>query len=103
MYSLTFLRPIGTMVLFGAASGPVPPVDLGLLAKHGSLFVTRPTLFTYVARREDLVATAQDLFDVVVSGKVRIEVNQRYALADAAVAHTDLEARRTTGSTILLP
>ena len=103
MDSLTCLRPIGTMVLFGAASGPVPPVDLGLLAKHGSLFVTRPTLFTYVARREDLVATAQDLFDVVVSGKVRIEVNQRYALADAAVAHTDLEARRTTGSTILLP
>ena len=103
MDSLACLRPLGTMVLFGAASGPVPPFDLGLLAKMGSLFVTRPTLFTYCAKRADLVAMAAELFDVVVSGKVRIEINQRYALKDAAQAHRDLEARRTTGSTILLP
>jgi NADPH2:quinone reductase len=103
MDSLACLRPLGTMVLFGAASGPVPPFDLGLLAKMGSLFVTRPTLFTYSAKRADLVAMAAELFDVVVSGKVRIEINQRYALKDAAQAHRDLEARRTTGSTILLP
>lgn len=103
MDSLACLRPLGTMVLFGAASGPVPPFDLGLLAKMGSLFVTRPTLFTYSAKRADLVAMATELFDVVVSGRVRIEINQRYALKDAAQAHRDLEARRTTGSTILLP
>jgi len=103
MDSLACLRPLGTVALFGAASGPVPPFDLGLLAKMGSLFVTRPTLFTYSAKRADLVAMAAELFDVVVSGKVRIEINQRYALKDAAQAHRDLEARRTTGSTILLP
>ena len=102
MDSLTCLRPIGTMVLFGAASGPVPPVDLGLLAKHGSLFVTRPTLFTYVARREDLVATAQDLS---TSSRAEGQDRSQSALCPRgrAVAHTDLEARRTTGSTILLP
>lgn len=103
MDSLACLRPLGMMVLFGAASGPVPPVDLGVLAKMGSLFVTRPTLFTYTAKRADLVATASELFDVVLAGKVRIEINQRYALRDAAQAHRDLEARRTTGSTILVP
>jgi len=103
MDSLGCLRPLGTMVLFGAASGPVPPFDLGLLAKMGSLFITRPTLFTYSARRADLLAMAAELFDVVASGRVRIEVNQRYALKDAAQAHRDLEARRTTGSTVLLP
>ncbi|MBC9073717.1 quinone oxidoreductase [Thauera sp. CAU 1555] len=103
MDSLSCLRPLGTMVLFGAASGPVPPFDIGLLAKMGSLFLTRPTLFTYTARREDLLAMAGELFDAVISGKVKIEVNQRYPLADAAQAHRDLEARRTTGSTILLP
>ena len=103
MNSLSCLRPLGTMVLFGAASGPVPPFDIGLLAKMGSLFLTRPTLFTYTARREDLLAMAGELFDAVISAKVKIEVNQRYPLADAAQAHRDLEARRTTGSTILLP
>lgn len=103
MDSLACLRPLGMMVLFGATSGPVPPFDLGLLAKMGSLFVTRPTLFTYTARRDDLVAMADELFAVVASGQVRIEVNQRYALADAAQAHRDLEARKTTGSTILRP
>lgn len=103
MDSLSCLRPLGMMVLFGAASGPVPPMDLGILAKMGSLFVTRPTLFTYTAKRSDLVATASELFEVVLAGKVRIEINQCYALRDAAQAHRDLEARRTTGSTILVP
>ncbi len=103
MDSLACLRPLGTMVLFGAASGPVPPFDLGLLAKMGSLYVTRPTLFTYTAARSDLETMGAELFDVVGSGKVRIEVNQRFALAEAASAHEALEARRTTGSTILLP
>jgi len=103
MDSLACLRPLGTMVLFGAASGPVPPFDLGLLAKMGSLFLTRPTLFTYTAQREDLLAMAGELFDMVIAGKVKIEVNQRYPLADAARAHRDLEGRRTTGSTVLLP
>lgn len=103
MDSLSCLRPLGMMVLFGAASGPVPPFDCGLLAKMGSLFLTRPTLFTYSARRADLLAMAEDLFEAVVGGKVGIEINQRYALEDAAQAHRDLEARRTTGSTILLP
>lgn len=103
MDSLSCLRPLGMMVLFGAASGPVPPFDLGLLAKMGSLFVTRPTLFTYAAKRPDLLAMASELFDVVSAGTVGIEINQRYALRDAAQAHRDLEARRTTGSTILVP
>ncbi|MFN4065269.1 MAG: quinone oxidoreductase family protein [Parazoarcus communis] len=103
MDSLSCLRPLGMMVLFGAASGPVAPFDCGVLAKMGSLFLTRPTLFTYIAKRTDLVAMAAELFEVVVSGKVRLEINQRYALKDAAQAHRDLEARKTTGSTILLP
>jgi NADPH2:quinone reductase len=103
MSSLACLRPLGTMVLFGSASGPVAAFDTGLLAKMGSLFLTRPTLFTYTAKRADLVAMADELFEVVGSGKVKIEVNQRYALKDAEQAHRDLEARRTTGSTILLP
>ncbi len=103
MDSLACLRPLGMMVLFGAASGPVPPFDIGLLAKMGSLFLTRPSLFTYIARRADLLATAADLFEVVLSGKVKIEVGQRYALCDAARAQADLEGRRTTGSTILRP
>lgn len=101
--SLDCLRPLGMMVTFGNASGPVPPVDTLELSKRGSLFLTRPTLFTYIARRTDLLATAQELFDVVASGKVRIEVNQTYALKDAAQAHIDLAARKTTGSTVLLP
>ncbi len=103
MGSLECLRPLGMMVLFGAASGPVPPFDLGLLAKMGSLFVTRPTLFTYIAQRADLLAISGDLFDMVTTGKVRIEVNQTYALKDAAQAQIDLVARKTTGSTVLLP
>jgi NADPH2:quinone reductase len=101
--SLDCLSPLGTMVSFGSASGPVPPFSLNELASRGSLFITRPTLFTYSAKREDLEAMAADLFDVVGSGKVRIEINQRYALKDAAQAHIDLEGRKTTGSTILLP
>ena len=103
MGSLECLRPMGMMALFGAASGPVPPFDLGLLAKMGSLFITRPTLFTYIAQRSDLLAISGELFDVVTSGKVKIEVNQTYALKDAAQAQIDLVARKTTGSTVLLP
>ena len=103
MDSLRCLRPLGIMVLFGAASGPVPPFDPNLLNTLGSLYLTRPGIAAYTAKREDLVAMANELFDVVDSGKVRIEINQRYALKDAAQAHLDLEARRTTGSTILLP
>lgn len=101
--SLDSLRPMGVMVSYGNASGPVPPMDLLLLSQKGSLFVTRPTLMNYTAKRSDLEALGSELFDVVGSGKVRIEVNQTYALADAAQAHRDLEARKTTGSTILLP
>ena len=103
MKSLDCLRPLGMMVTFGQSAGPVAPVDTQELSKRGSLFLTRPTLFTYIAKRSDLLATAQELFDVVTSGKVKIEVNQTYALKDAAQAHIDLESRRTTGSTVLLP
>ncbi|WP_079435653.1 quinone oxidoreductase [Zoogloea sp. LCSB751] len=101
--SLACLRPLGMMVSFGNASGPVDAFDLGLLARMGSLFLTRPTLFTYTARREDLLAMAEELFGVVASGQVRITINQRYPLQDAATAHRELEARRTTGSTVLIP
>jgi NADPH:quinone reductase len=103
MGSLDSLRPLGMMVAYGNASGPVPPMDLLLLSQKGSLFVTRPTLMSYTAKRADLVALGSELFDVVAAGKVRIEVNQSYALKDARQAHLDLEARQTTGSTILLP
>jgi NADPH2:quinone reductase len=103
MASLDCLQPFGMMVSFGNASGAVPPFDLSLLAAKGSLFVTRATLNTYTAKREDLVASANDLFDIVRSGKVKIEIQQRYPLKDAVQAHRDLEARKTTGSTILLP
>jgi NADPH2:quinone reductase len=91
------------MVSYGNSSGPVPPFSPLVLAAKGSLFLTRPTLMTYTARREDLLATAAELFDVVRSGAVRIGVRQTYALAEAAQAHRDLEARKTTGSTVLLP
>ena len=101
--SLDCVRPLGTVVVFGNASGAVAPFDLGMLAAKGSLFMTRPTLDTYVASRDDLVATANELFDVVGRGLVKIEVNQTYPLRDAAQAHRDLEARKTTGSTVLLP
>lgn len=103
MGSLDSLRPMGMMVTYGNASGPVPPLDLLLLSQKGSLFVTRPTLMNYTARREDLLALGEELFAMVVAGKVNIEVHQRYALHDAAQAHLDLEARKTTGSTILIP
>lgn len=101
--SLDCLRPRGVMASFGNASGKVEPFDLGILAAKGSLYVTRPTLDTHVATREDLVATANDLFDVVGRGTVKVEINQTYALKDAAEAHRDLAARKTTGSTVLLP
>ncbi|MCZ6860143.1 MAG: quinone oxidoreductase, partial [Alphaproteobacteria bacterium] len=101
MDSLDCLSPLGLLANFGAASGPVPPVDLGILAPKGSLYVTRPTLMTYTASREDLVRSAEALFDVVGSGAVTIEINQRYKLAEAEQAHRDLEGRKTTGSTIL--
>lgn len=103
MDSLACLRPLGTMVTFGNASGPVPPFDPGLLARMGSLFLTRPTLFHYIARREDLLAMAEELFAVVASGQVRLSINQRFPLKEAATAHRELEARRTTGSSVLLP
>jgi NADPH2:quinone reductase len=101
--SIDSLRVRGMMVTFGNASGPVPAFDPLLLSQKGSLFLTRPGLAHYTAKRDELVALGAELFDVVTSGKVRIEVNQTYALADAAQAHRDLEARKTTGSTILLP
>ncbi len=103
MASLDCLAPFGMMVTYGNASGPVPPFDLGVLAAKGSLFITRPTLATYTAKRADLVAMADDLFSVVASGAVAIRVNQTFKLSDAAAAHTALEARQTTGSTVLLP
>jgi NADPH2:quinone reductase len=101
--SLDCLSPLGMMVSFGSASGPVPPFSLNELASRGSLFITRPSLMSYTARREDLLAMAAELFDMVESGKVKIDINQRYALKDVAQAHMDLESRKTTGSTILIP
>ncbi|MFS2137768.1 quinone oxidoreductase family protein [Duganella sp. Dugasp56] len=101
--SLDCLQPLGTMVSFGNASGPVPPFSLSELANRGSLFITRPSLMAYMARREDLEAAARSLFGVVASGEVKIDIRQRYSLADVAQAHIDLEARKTTGSSILLP
>ena len=101
--SLDCLRPRGLMVSFGNASGPVPPVNLGILSTKGSLYVTRPTLATYIASRADLEETARSLFDVVKSGKVKIETTKRYSLAEAAQAHRDLEGRKTTGSIVLVP
>ena len=101
--SIDSLRPRGMMVSFGNASGPVPPVSPLVLMQKGSLFFTRPGLTHYTAKREELVALADELFAVVGSGQVRIAINQSYALSDAASAHRDLEARKTTGSTILLP
>ena len=101
--SLDSLRPLGLLVSFGNASGPVPPFELGILAPKGSLYVTRPTLATYTATRADLEATANELFDVVRSGRVKVEVRQTYRLRDAQQAHRDLEARTTTGSTVMVP
>jgi NADPH2:quinone reductase len=101
--SLDCLKPLGLLALFGQSSGPVPPFNLGVLAQKGSLYVTRPTLFVYNARREDLERSARALFDVVKSGAVAVDVKQRYKLADAGQAHRDLEGRKTTGVTVLVP
>jgi len=101
--SLDCLKPLGMFVSFGAASGPVSAFDINLLQHKGSLFATRPTLNTYAAKRADLLDIAADLFRVVASGKVKIPVNQKYPLKDAAKAHSDLETRKTTGSSILIP
>jgi NADPH:quinone reductase len=101
--SLDSLRPLGMMVSFGNASGAPPVFNPLELSKRGSLFLTRPTLFSYVANREDLLATAKELFAAVKSKKVKVRIDQTYALKDAAQAHADLEARKTTGSTVLIP
>lgn len=101
--SLDCIRPHGMMVLFGQASGTPEPIDPGLLGKKGSLFLTRPTIMTYTAERENLVAMANELFEVVASGVVKVAASQTYPLREAAQAHRDLESRATTGSTVLLP
>jgi NADPH2:quinone reductase len=101
--SLDCLRPLGMMVTFGNSSGPVPPVSPLELNRRGSLFLTRPSLFHYVSKRADLEAAAKELFAVVKSKKVKVRIGQTYPLADAAKAYEDLESRRTTGSTLLLP
>lgn len=101
--SLDCLSPLGMFISFGNSSGPLPPIDSSEFAGRGSLFFTRPTLFTYIGKRSDYDAMAAELFDVIVSGKVKTSINQRYPLADVASAHAALEGRRTTGSTVLLP
>ena len=101
--SLDCLRPLGMMVSFGQSSGSIPPFDLGILGAKGSLFLTRPSLMVYTAKRKDLLAHAKDLFEVVEKGAVKIEIRQTYLLAEAAQAHRDLEGRKTTGSSILIP
>ncbi len=103
MKSLDCLRPMGMMVAFGQSSGGVPPFDLGLLAAKGSLFLTRPSLMTYTAKREDLLTHARNLFEVIEKGVVKIDIRQTYPLSEAARAHRDLEGRKTTGSTIMIP
>ena len=101
--SLDCLRPLGTMVSFGQASGPIPPVDLGVFAQKGSLFFTRPTLFNYADTAGNLRAMSDDLFKIVASGKVNIQIDQKFDLSEARAAHEALEARQTTASTILVP
>jgi NADPH:quinone reductase len=101
--SLDCIRPLGMFVSFGSSSGPIEAFNINILQQKGSLFATRPTLNTYVAKREDLLKTANDLFDKVGSGAVKIPINQKYALKDAQRAHRELEGRATTGSTILIP
>ncbi len=103
MKSLECLQALGTMVTFGQSSGSVPPLELGVLAAKGSLFLTRPSLMTYTEKREDLLAHANDLLDVVQRGVVKIAIGQTYPLSEAPLAHRDLEGRKTTGSTILIP
>jgi NADPH2:quinone reductase len=100
MKSLDCLRPMGMMVSFGQSSGPMPPFDMAVLAQKGSLFLTRPTLMTYTAKREDLLTHARDLFEVVQSGAVKVEISRTYPLAEASRAHRDLEGRKTTGSSV---
>ncbi|MBR8346270.1 quinone oxidoreductase family protein [Burkholderia ambifaria] len=101
--SLDCLAPLGYFVSFGNASGPLPAIDSKEFSSRGSLFFTRPTLFSYIAKRADLEAAAAELFDVILTGKVKTSINQRYPLAEVGRAHTDLESRKTTGSTILIP
>ncbi len=103
MQSLDCIKPRGMMVTYGNASGPVPPIDVGILGVKGSLKLTRPTVMTYAHDRSLLEPMSADLFDKVIKGKIKIEINQRYQLQDAAQAHRDLEDRKTTGSTIFLP
>jgi NADPH2:quinone reductase len=103
MDSLDCLRPLGLMASFGNASGPVSPFDIGMLARKGSLFLTRPTWFTYNAKNEELQKSARDLFAAIQKGFIKVSINQTYALKDASDGHRDLEARKTTGSTLLLP
>ena len=101
--SLDCLRPLGLMVSFGNSSGKVTPFDIGILSQKGSLYLTRPTLATYTATRSDLEATAQEVFDVIREGKVKVEIRHTYPLADAAQVHRDLEGRRTVGSIVMIP
>ena len=101
--SLDCIKPLGMWVSFGNASGPVPPFNMAILGQKGSLFATRPSLGNYIASKADLAETANDLFDVVKRGIVKISVNQTYPLAEAVQAHRDLEGRKTTGSTVLVP
>ncbi|HEY1997829.1 quinone oxidoreductase [Paraburkholderia sp.] len=101
--SLDCLAPLGMFVSFGNASGPLPPIDSSEFAGRGSLFFTRPTLFTYIGKRGDYEAMSQELFDVLTSGTVKTSINQRYSLAEVGLAHSELESRRTTGSTVLIP
>ncbi|WP_321918499.1 quinone oxidoreductase family protein [Burkholderia cepacia] len=101
--SLDCLAPLGYFVSFGNASGPLPAIDSKEFSSRGSLFFTRPTLFSYIAKRADLESAAAELFDVILSGKVKTSINQRYPLAEVGRAHADLESRKTTGSTILVP
>ncbi|ALG68873.1 quinone oxidoreductase family protein [Beggiatoa leptomitoformis] len=103
MQSLDCLQPMGTIVSFGQSSGSVPPLDIGILSAKGSLFLTRPTLMSYTASRQQLLTCTDDLFAVVQSGDVKIDVNQIFSLKDAGKAHAALETRQTTGSTVLLP
>lgn len=101
--SIDCLKPRGMFVSFGQSSGPIPPFSINLLQQKGSLYATRPTLFTYIAKREDLEEGAAALFDVIGKGIVKVAINQRYPLAEAGRAHADLEARRTTGVSLLIP
>lgn len=101
--SLNSLAPFGLLASFGGASGAVPPINIGTLAAKGSVYVTRPTLFTHIATHQATQAMGNELFDMVAGGKVRIRIDKRYALADVAEAHRDLEARRLLGSAVLLP